>query len=174
MSDLQVTMVGAREAQSLIDELGKRAAQGAAEAAYLEAQYEVKLIRPHVPVGDTGNLRASGRAERLQDEGSGLAVAAVAYGGPAWSTPGQWDNVDYAVIVHEDLAAHHPHGKAKFAEDVIRDEMNSGRALERMRTVVLRRLPTFVSGRFTSRSGLLYLREPTTGRFAGSERGVQG
>src|SRR5262245_33217134 len=31
------------------------------------------------------------------------------------------ENLDYAVKVHEDLEAHHPHGQAKFLESTLRE-----------------------------------------------------
>ena len=55
---------------------------------------------------DTGNLRATGHVQQPRIE-NGDIVVTLGYGGPAAS---------YAVIVHEDLAAKHTVGQAKYLE----------------------------------------------------------
>ncbi len=47
--------------------------------------------------------------------------ATLGYGGSATNPKTGMPVMDYAVIVHEDLEAVHPVGKAKFLEDPIRD-----------------------------------------------------
>lgn len=47
--------------------------------------------------------------------------AILGYGGSAINPKTGVPVMDYAVVVHEDLEAHHPIGKAKFLEDPIRD-----------------------------------------------------
>lgn len=58
-----------------------------------------------VPV-DTGVLRASGYVGSPKGAGASMSIE-VGYGGPA---------EQYAVRVHEDLAAHHAEGNAKYLE----------------------------------------------------------
>lgn len=70
-----------------------------------EAEIEATECKKRCPV-DTGALRASIHAEGPFREGRKVWCAVVA-GGPA---------EDYALIVHEDLDAHHPQGEAKFIE----------------------------------------------------------
>jgi len=62
-----------------------------------------------VPV-DLGTLKSSGHVE--SEALPGRARVVLGYGGPA----GSGENVGYALIVHEDLAAHHEHGQAKYLE----------------------------------------------------------
>jgi len=80
-----------------------------ATALFQEAQIEATECKKVTPV-DTGALRASIFVENPKREGRKVSVAIVA-GGP--SAP-------YALIVHEDLEAHHPHGEAKFIERPLR------------------------------------------------------
>ena len=47
--------------------------------------------------------------------------AVLGYGGSAINPKTEVPVMDYAVVVHEDLEAVHPIGKAKFLEDPIRD-----------------------------------------------------
>lgn len=103
---------------------------GIEKAVHAAAQAEARIILPktqeQVPV-DIGSLKSTGRIEEPPNE-AGEVTVAIAYGGMA-------DNgvdVDYALQVHEDLEARHPHGKAKYVEDPIREELTSGRSLERI------------------------------------------
>jgi hypothetical protein len=140
-------------------------------AVEAEAQYELALTQEEVPV-DTGALKASGRVEPASE---GLMIASViAYGG---------DEVDYALIVHEDLEAHHPNGKAKYVEGPVREEMSSGRAVARMSADIARMVAsplgaiqgrTRVSraGSFSGRRSGFWLIGPG-GKFIGSTSGTQ-
>lgn len=65
--------------------------------------------RDYVPV-DTGALRASGFVEQAVQLPTGAYIS-FGFGGPA---------APYAAIVHEDLAAHHPVGSAKYLEIPLR------------------------------------------------------
>lgn len=58
----------------------------------------------------TGALKATG-ALNVEIEGNAI-IATISYGS---------DEVGYAVIVHEDLEAHHPVGEAKFLERPLLD-----------------------------------------------------
>lgn len=70
-----------------------------------------------VPV-DTGTLRASGFVMEPERSGRNISVT-LAYGGPAEG---------YAVVVHEDLDAFHPHGQAKYLESVLKESQPHMRA----------------------------------------------
>lgn len=136
---LQMTVVGYEQSVALIESFGPIVVKVANDAAFEEATFELPLTKAIVPVA-TGNLRASGRVERGPAAPDQAAMAAIVYGGPAGSGPGQTEDVDYALIVHEDLTAHHPHGQAKYIEAVVDEEFNSGRALERMTMTFIERL----------------------------------
>lgn len=58
-----------------------------------------------VPV-KTGALRSTGMVQLPEIDSKSVSVT-LSYGGPS---------VDYAIIVHEDMTAHHPHGQAKYLE----------------------------------------------------------
>jgi hypothetical protein len=78
----------------------------AARALYQEANIIFLESQAQVPI-DTGALRASGFVTKPTIKGT-TAEVQISYGGAAAS---------YAVIVHEDLEANHPVGKAKYLED---------------------------------------------------------
>ena len=83
---------------------GQKAAHASAASLYQSAEVIMTDSKEnYVPV-KTGNLRATGFVQLPEDDGHQITVT-LSYGGPA---------VDYAVIVHEDLTAHHPHGQAKY------------------------------------------------------------
>lgn len=129
---LTVQLVGYEQALAAVDFFGVRVAIAASTAALREAHFELPLTKAQVPVR-SGQLQASGRVEQYPTDFTGtVAFAAIVYGGPAGSAPGQTEDVDYALIVHEDLEAYHSHGKAKYIEDVVNEEFGSGRAQERM------------------------------------------
>lgn len=115
---LQVTVIGYEQCLAAVDVFGIRVAAAASEAAYREALFELPMTKELVPVA-TGALRRTGHVERHGLE----AQASIVYGD---------EMVDYAVIVHEDLYAHHENGQAKYIEDVVNNEFGSGAAQERM------------------------------------------
>lgn len=81
-----------------------------AKAMYKEAQIEMTESKRRVPV-DTGVLRASGFVQEPERKGSNISVT-LSYGGAAET---------YAIIVHEDLEAHHRVGQAKYLESVLKE-----------------------------------------------------
>lgn len=91
--------------------LGRAAAgrQAIVSALYEEGQAIIGESRERVPV-DTGALKNSGFVEIPVWVTPGLARVTVGFGGPA---------AEYAVIVHEDLEAHHETGGPKYLESVI-------------------------------------------------------
>lgn len=87
---------------------GRLGAIEAARALRHEAQEVLANSLDEVPV-DTGALKASARlvpVVGVETQGNSMSVT-ISYGSTA---------EDYAVIVHEDLVVHHPHGKAKYLE----------------------------------------------------------
>jgi len=76
-----------------------------ADALAVEARIETDEARRRTPV-DTGTLEASGHVEGPVVRQGGVEVAIV-FGGAASA---------YAIYVHENLEAFHPHGEAKFLE----------------------------------------------------------
>lgn len=95
--------------QAAIIASGKAGAIAAARALRSEGQDAFLNSQDEVPV-DTGALKKSGRllpeAGGVINRGGNIQVQIV-YGSTA---------EDYAIYVHENLTAHHPHGKAKFVE----------------------------------------------------------
>jgi hypothetical protein len=83
-----------------------------ARALYQEAQIEMTEAKRRTPV-DTGVLRASGFVQFPERKGR-LIFITLAFGGAAET---------YAVIVHEDLEAHHRIGQAKFLESVLNESL---------------------------------------------------
>lgn len=96
--------------QAKIAEVLRLVPAKAGAALYQEAEVEMTESKRRVPV-DTGTLRASGHVQQSEMAADGVSVT-MGYGGPA---------VDYALIVHEDLEAHHAVGEAKFLENVLRE-----------------------------------------------------
>ncbi len=76
-----------------------------AAAMYQEAEVIMAEAKSLTPV-DTGALRASGHVNE-PDVSENEVTVTMGFGGPA---------VDYAIYVHENLAAFHDDGQAKFLE----------------------------------------------------------
>lgn len=127
---------GLEEALAKIEGLVERARAGAAGAAYEEGEVEMALSKRLVPI-DTGALRSTGHVEPPEWRGDEVTVG-LAYGGPAGPPAG--GVVGYAVYVHENLEMHHEVGQAKYLEQPVREELSSGRALQRMGESIVRRL----------------------------------
>jgi hypothetical protein len=105
---------------------GKEGAREAARALRHEAQEVLTQSLDEVPV-DTGALKASGRVNPASGvilSGENIMVEVV-FGSTATS---------YAIPVHENLEAHHPHGKAKYLEGPLLRQLNgiSGRIADRV------------------------------------------
>lgn len=121
--------------------LAERIADAAEEAALVETRYEFQKTQHRVP-WYSGQLSKSGRVEGIEHSTDEVTVG-IAYGGPAGSGRNTED-VDYALIVHEDLAAVHLFGRtAKYVESVVREELESGRGPERMSNTIRQRMGWF-------------------------------
>lgn len=121
-----------------------RLERAAEKAALREAEFIFPMTQMLVPI-DSGQLRDSGRVEHPDITMDDVTVG-IAYGGPA-GIARNTEDVDYALIVHEDLQAVHlptvevsktkKSGRvqvrsAKFVEIPVRAEMESGRSAARM------------------------------------------
>lgn len=112
--------------------------QGAATvAANREARYIFPKTQRRVP-WRSGQLWASGRVDNEEVETNGdVITTGIAYGGPAGAGRNTED-VDYALIVHEDLEASHWFGRsAKYVETPVREELESGRSAQRMGQTII-------------------------------------
>lgn len=112
--------------QRALAESGPEGVKIAARALKNEAQEAMAVSQDEVPV-DTGALKASGRVlpeTGVYERGNEVYVQLV-YGGTA---------VEYASVVHENLEAYHPHGKAKYLEDPMVRQSNgiSGRIADKV------------------------------------------
>jgi len=91
-----------------------------AAALKTEAELTMTESKKEVPV-DTGALRDSGFVDEPKISGGDISVR-LGYGGVATKVNEKTGEITttYAVIVHEDMKAHHVVGKAKFLEDPIK------------------------------------------------------
>ncbi len=99
---------GANRLEANFLTISTQAMKQIATAFYLEAQVNMAESKKRVPV-DTGALRDSGFVDKPEFDGNKLSVK-FGYGG---------GDVDYAIVVHEDLQAIHKVGQAKYLESVI-------------------------------------------------------
>lgn len=98
---------GERELMAQFDLLRESAPSKAAAAVREAAEATLARSNELVPV-DSGELRDSGTV--TVEETSTGATATITY------------SAGYAMQVHEDIAAHHPHGgRAKFLETALRE-----------------------------------------------------
>lgn len=96
---------GIEKAQKKLKILPSTAIQAMKRFLVKESEGIMAQSKDLVPV-DEGNLRASGHVQPPKVNRNSVSIE-MGYGGPA---------VDYAVIVHEDLTAHHTVGMAKYLE----------------------------------------------------------
>ena len=101
---------GAAAMLSKLKKIATNAPDEFKRALYQEAELIVKECKQRVPV-DTGNLRATIRQEGPTREGRRILTEIVAGS----------SSEDYALIVHEDLEAHHDDGEAKYIERPIKE-----------------------------------------------------
>lgn len=102
----------------LLTQAADRMFQGGCAGLVQGAEAVMTLAKERTPV-DTGNLRASGHVGSLERVGD-TALVPLGFGGPA---------VGYARIVHEDLAARHIVGQAKYLETAVTELMPQVRVL---------------------------------------------
>lgn len=116
-------------------QLGVDVTEAAEVAARTEAQHIFARHTQHLVPWETGQLHASGRVEAA-DVTAGDVTVGIAYGGPA-GAGNNTEDVDYALIVHEDLAALHLFGRqAKYVEDPVRQNLESGASAQRMSATI--------------------------------------
>lgn len=102
------SMSGGDAMRAKLKRIAERFPDEVARALYMETQVEATEVKKRTPV-DEGTLRASVHVIGPVREGRKIYTL-IAAGGP--SAP-------YAIFVHEDLAAFHKVGEAKFIESVI-------------------------------------------------------
>lgn len=103
-----VNVRGLDDALAKLTALGTALPAEAGKAMRAEAEIEMTEAKKRTP-WKTGALRASGHVTGPTQVGRNIEVKML-FGGPA---------VDYALAVHENLEAIHPHGQAKFLESVL-------------------------------------------------------
>ena len=101
-------LTGVVEMRRKFERLVREFPEAVGSALHEELEIELLEAKQRTPV-DTGALRASGFVEGPKVR-RGHISDRIVFGGPA---------APYAVIVHEDLEAHHPVGQAKFLESVL-------------------------------------------------------
>lgn len=101
---------------ALLEKFCEQATKSLGRQLYLEAEGIMAQSKELVPV-DTGTLRSSGYVAPPVQDMTVLRVE-LGYGGPAAKiNPKTGQSADgYALYVHENLEAHHPHGMAKYLE----------------------------------------------------------
>lgn len=105
-------LTGVEAVRANLRRLAERFPDEIARAMYQEAQIEMTEAKRRTPF-DTGALRSSGHVIEPERRGNNVTVRLV-FGGAASA---------YAIYVHEDLEAFHPHGQAKFLESVIKESV---------------------------------------------------
>jgi hypothetical protein len=103
-------IVGAAQMQQALRAAIEALPKQAAAALRTEAEIEMAEAKQRTPV-DSGSLRASGYVDTPVISGRKISVE-LGFGGAA---------SEYAVIVHENMDAHHPVGQAKFLESVLQE-----------------------------------------------------
>lgn len=132
------TAVDVDKCIAALESLGPKVIHASEKAATAEAHREFRLTQHRVPYAG-GELQKSGRVEEI-DYDSDTLTAGIAYGGHAGVARNTMD-VDYALIVHEDLEAHHLFGRsAKYVENVVREEIENGRAADFMGAIIRKEL----------------------------------
>lgn len=123
MATFEFRVRGIAAAQAALRALGERAKAELAAALYTEGEAIMGHSKPLVPV-DTGALRSTGHVQPPKLEARTVRVT-LGYGGPAGtdgvSAEGAGRYVGYALKVHEDLAARHRTGQAKYLEQPARE-----------------------------------------------------
>lgn len=101
-----IVVTGATSLARKLALAGRNGPEAVVTTLYQQAERILTVSKmDYVPV-DTGALRASGFVEPPIVQGPRVSVD-LGFGGPA---------APYAVLVHENLTAHHPVGQAKYLE----------------------------------------------------------
>lgn len=105
-----------KSVMQMLADFGTKAETAMGGALYREGQGILAASQGLVPI-DTGTLRSSGYVTE-PERAEGRITVEIGYGGPAAKiNPKSGESSDgYAIIVHENLEAHHPVGGAKFLE----------------------------------------------------------
>jgi hypothetical protein len=125
--ELKGEFVGLTQAITGLQKLERGQPEAVARGAYGWYEEVMTQSKKECPV-DTGALKSTGHVEKPVISGSVVTIVG-GYGGPAGSGTHVGihsgrkppEQVGYAEHVHENLAANHPSGKAKFLEDPINE-----------------------------------------------------
>lgn len=109
-----ITFTGLDKLAKLLSVGGQAATRATGRALRSEANAAFNESQRQVPVA-TGALRASGEVDGPNYLGNSELEVTIGYGGAAGP---------YALIVHENLEAHHPVGKAKYLEDPVNEQID--------------------------------------------------
>jgi hypothetical protein len=109
-----ITLDGTENLLASLDGLRARGEASVPKILYRIAEQIMTEAKGQTPV-DTGNLRASGHVLPPEWIGNWVLVM-LGFGGPAGAGKGQKKDAGYAVYVHENLAARHKVGNAKYLE----------------------------------------------------------
>jgi hypothetical protein len=101
---MNIIITGARQAISRMRQIATMSPGLVAGVMLTQAEATMTLAKSLTPV-DTGDLRSSGKVDPPS-----IGMRTVVTMG---------FHTDYAIYVHEDLAAHHPTGQAKFLETAV-------------------------------------------------------
>ena len=104
------TSVGLIKLSEAMKQFGPRVNRMLTRVLNEHIQIVIEDARQHCPVGVTGKLKASHQVTRAVVSTTGIVSAQVSAGD---------DDAYYAWIVHEDLAATHPVGEAKWLENAV-------------------------------------------------------
>lgn len=117
---LDVQVRGLSQARNRLEYFRKTFPNEVAAALKTEAELTMTESKREVPV-DTGALRDSGFVDEPKISANNISVK-LGYGGVATKVNPKSGEITttYAVIVHENMKAHHVVGKAKFLEDPIK------------------------------------------------------
>jgi activator of HSP90 ATPase len=124
----EVTFRGLDELTRRLQEIDVQLLSEAGNALRAEAEIEMTEAKRRTPVA-TGALRASGHVEGPEQGTSSAVSYSSAEGAKFVAGPNRGDisvrmvfggpAAEYAVLVHENIAAFHKNGQAKFLESVL-------------------------------------------------------
>lgn len=103
-----IRVTGGKAMRDKLTELGKKAVPIFKKAIKHFGDVEMAEMKRRVPVGPTGDLKASGKVDEPIMDGKNIKV-------------GMHFDMPYALVVHEDLEAFHKIGEAKYMESVLNE-----------------------------------------------------
>ena len=108
---------GAEDIRRKLGFLGNYGIEAVKRALTRHAEKVMTEAKEMTPV-DTGTLMSTGRVAPPEMDGNTITVM-LGFGGPAGGK-----DVNYALVVHENMQAHHPRGQAKYLETPMKAHSN--------------------------------------------------